>query len=655
LIRSKERICLKCIIHLLPLTTPPKFEVKSASRWTIIPVYYCIIKLIGLKDIGGTEEMNQTLNKIWDLDSLYNGGSHSPKLKEFITELNHSIDKIINDIHNFKLYTNLSTEQLLNLFKEIQYVMSGSFQVEEFLICLRATNTNDEHVTKMISESAKTKSSVEKLEVEFNQLLTSLSEQTWSKLLENTEVKNYQFHLEERKQKVEDKLPLELEKIIQNLSVNGFSAWGNHYQQLISKLKIPVEIDGKTKQLTIGQAFSEVLFSQDKERRRTIILSYNQVCETQADIFASIINHIIGFRLDVYNQRGWDNVLKESLEQNRISEETVNTMVAVIKENQNILRHFLKRKAQLAKKDKLAWYDIPISTFNSEQKLSYKEARDIIIHQFYSFSENLGAFAEKAFQEGWVEAEDRTEKMDGAFCASMPLAKESRVFLSFRGHYQDVVTIAHELGHAYHNNILHEMPYFAQQKGTSVAETASTFSENLVLDAAISKASTDKEKLSLLEMKIVAGLTYLGLVPSMYEFEKELYKKRQDGMVSSQEISDIMYKIESNLYGDTLGEFDRYRWMTLSQFYSTEKPFFNIPYTIGYLFSNGIYALSKERGDGFNKQYDALLRDTGRMTVEQLADTYLKKDVTEKSFWETSIKPISDAIEEYIELTNSMI
>lgn len=599
--------------------------------------------------------MNQTLNEKWDLDSLYNGGSHSPKLKEFITELNLYIDKVVSDIHNFKNHGDLSTEQLLNLFKDIQYVMGGSFQVEEFLICVRATNTDDEHVTKMISESAKTKSSVEKLEVEFNQLLSSLSEKTWSKLLQNNEVKNYQFHLEERKQKVGDKLPLEMEKIIQSLSVNGFFAWEDHYEQLISKLRLPVEIDGKTEELSIGQAFSEVLFSQDKERRRTIIQSYNQVCETHADTFASIINHIIGFRLDVYEQRGWDNVLKESLEQNRICEETVNTMVAVIKENQHILRTFLKRKAQLINQDNLGWYDIPISTFNSEQKLSYSEARDIVIHQFHSFSENLGIFAEKAFQEGWVEAEDRTEKMDGAFCASMPLAKESRVFLSFRGHYQDVVTIAHELGHAYHNDILHELPYFAQQKGTSVAETASTFSENLVLDAAISKASTDKEKLSLLEMKIVAGLTYLGLVPSMYEFEKELYQKRKEGMVSSQEISDIMYKIESDLYGDTLGELDRYRWMTISQFYSTEKPFFNIPYTIGYLFSNGIYALAKEQGDDFARQYDALLRDTGRMTVEQLAATYLKQDVTEKGFWEASIKPIADAINEYIELTNSMI
>ncbi len=607
------------------------------------------------KQIGGHELMNQTVTENWDLDSLYSGGSNSDKLQSFITELNQSIEKITQDIHLLKMEEDVSTDQLLNLFDDIQYVMSGSFQVDDFLVCVRASYTKDEHVFKMISESSKTKSSIEKLEDEFNQLLSCLSEETWRDLLHNEEVQPYSFNLEERKQKMRDKLSLDKEKIIQSLSVNGFSAWEDHYGQLISKLRIPVVVNGETEELSIGQALSEVLFSQDQERRKSIIHSYNQVCEAEADTFASILNHIIGYRLDVYNERGWTNVLKESLEQNRVSEKSVDTMVSVIKDNQSILQRFLKRKAQLANQSSLGWYDIPISTFNSEQKLTYSEARNIVIQQFYDFSTNMGAFAEKAFDEGWVEAEDRTDKMDGAFCASMPLAKESRVFLSFRGHYQDVITIAHELGHAYHNHIMHKLPYFAQQKGTSVAETASTFSENLVLDAAISKASTTQEKLSLLEMKIVAGLTYLGLVPSMYEFEKELYNKRKHGMVSSQEISNIMYNIESELYGNTVSEFDAYRWMTISQFYSTEKPFYNIPYTIGYLFSNGVYSLAKEKGNDFAPQYDALLRDTGRMTVEQLAEHYLKQDLTEKTFWETSIKPISEAIEEYVELTDTMI
>ncbi|WJE15175.1 M3 family oligoendopeptidase [Halobacillus sp. ACCC02827] len=599
--------------------------------------------------------MKQTVPMRWDLDSLYPGGSRSPKLMNFLTELQQSIENITNDIHKLQPYEEVSTEPLVQVFDEIQYVMSGSFQVEEFLICLRAENTQDDHVTKMIAESAKTKADLEKMEVEFDSLLASLSEHAWNELLENTEVRTYLFHLKERRQRIEAKRPHEIEKTIQSLSVSGFSTWEDHYEQQLSKLRVPVETAGKTEPFSIGQAFSEVLFSDEEERRKTIIQSYNHVCASHADTFASILNNISGFRLDVYRERGWDNVLKEALEQNRINEETVDTMTAVVKENQHLLRDFLERKAQLARKETLTWYDIPTSSFQSKQKISYAEAKDIIVQQFHAFSEKLGAFAEKAFQEGWIEAEDRADKMDGGFCTSLPLAKESRIFLSFRGHYQDVVTIAHELGHAYHNAILHELPYFARQKGTSVAETASTFSENLVLDAAVNRATTDQEKLALLEMKIVAGSTYLGMIPSMYEFEKEFYKKRQNGYVGSEEISTLMEKTETALYGDTVGEHDRYRWMTIPQFYSTEKPFYNIPYTIGYLFSNGIYTLSKQQGEGFARRYDALLRDTGRMTVEQLAAAHLHQDLTDKHFWEASIKPVADAIEEYLELTNTMV
>lgn len=275
--------------------------------------------------------MKQTVPMRWDLDSLYPGGSRSPKLMNFLTELQQSIENITNDIHKLQPYEEVSTEPLVQVFDEIQYVMSGSFQVEEFLICLRAENTQDDHVTKMIAESAKTKADLEKMEVEFDSLLASLSEHAWNELLENTEVRTYLFHLKERRQRIEAKRPHEIEKTIQSLSVSGFSTWEDHYEQQLSKLRVPVETAGKTEPFSIGQAFSEVLFSDEEERRKTIIQSYNHVCASHADTFASILNNISGFRLDVYRERGWDNVLKEALEQNRINEETVDTMTAVVK------------------------------------------------------------------------------------------------------------------------------------------------------------------------------------------------------------------------------------------------------------------------------------------------------------------------------------
>jgi oligoendopeptidase F len=600
--------------------------------------------------------MEKTISENWDLDSLYSGGSKSEQLKNVIHDLDHEIKGLSDSINSFEYQNDQSgLVSLEELFESMQRVMSGAFEVDDFLICASADNVKDTSAAKLMAESAKLTAAIESLKSDFDQLLASLPDSLWRELINSPKVAAFQFYLEERKQSVQDKLPLEMEKLIHSLSVNGFKGWDDLHTQLISDMKIPVETDGETEYLSMGQASVKVMFSDDRSVRQKIGRSFHQVCEENADKFATILNRISGFRLDTYEHRGWTNVLKEMLEQNRITEDSLTTMVDTIKEKRNILSKFLTRKAEILKLDKLAWYDLPAPSFQSNKKVSYQDATDIIVKQFHLFSEKLGSFAEKAFQEGWVEAENRSDKVNGAFCASMPVAKESRIFLTFGGNYQDVVTMAHEFGHAYHNYILHDEPYFAQIKGTSVAETASTFTENLVLDAAIDQATTDEEKLGLLEKKIINGLIYLGMIPLMFEFEQKLYEKRKNGLLSASDITELLTGLSKDYYGEAVGEVDKYQWITQSHFYSSEKAFYNIPYTIGYMFSNGVYALAKEHGSNFQEQYDELLRNSGRMTVEQLAKVYLNQDISEKAFWEASIQPIEDAIEEYCEITEKMV
>ncbi|MCP3739369.1 M3 family oligoendopeptidase [Rossellomorea sp. BNER] len=597
--------------------------------------------------------MEQTISENWNLSSLYAGEAESQKLKEIMSQINIDIEQLNEKINRFDLPIERSNiPVLVNLFQSIQYVISGSLEVDDYLICVYSEDVKNESVSNLLTESSKIKANLASLVVELDQLLERIPEEVWSSLLENDEVKTYQFYLEERKLHMKNKLPAEMEIMINDLSVNGFSGWEDHYALLMSKLEIPVETD---KVLSIGQALNQAMFSNDRSIRQKTARSIMKVSEKHADAFASILNHITGFRLDIYKKRGWNNLLKESLEQNRMNEQSLRALVSTVKDHKDVIKTFIQRKSQVSKMDHLGWYDIMAPSFTTNIKISYEEAAEIVITQFHRFSEKLGLFAEKAFNEGWIEAEDRTDKMHGAFCASMPLAKVSRIFLTFSGSYQDVVTLAHELGHAYHNYILHEEPAFSQQKGTSVAETASTFTENLVLDAAIARAKNGDEKLSLLEMKISNGLKYIGVVPSMFEFELKLYEARKNGLLTAEDMTKLMQEIQTDLYGDTLTEINPYNWMTISHFYSTEQAFYNIPYTIGFLFSNGIYALAKKQGQQFTERYDELLRNSGRMTVEQLAERYLNQDITEKSFWEASIQPTMDAINEYLMITEKMI
>ncbi|WP_164667899.1 M3 family oligoendopeptidase [Virgibacillus doumboii] len=592
--------------------------------------------------------MEKVMDETWDLESLYPGGKDSNELNELIVRLEHDLHGLQEKIKSFD---QADIESLVTFFSEVQTFYNESFELDEFMVCLYAVNVDDPDVAKLVEKSEMIKSGFESLKLDIDHLIDSLPETQWDLLMQHDEVKRYQFYLEERKRRMDDKLPLEMEKMINDLSLNGFVGWEEYYEQMMGKMRIPVERDGKTEELSIGQTMGYLMSASDSSTRKNIARSLVKVCSEQADAFATALNRISGFRLDVYKQRGWHNVLKEAMEDNRIQEETVQTMVSAIVENKSVVQTFFKRKAEVMKQDKLNWYDAEIPSFTSDSKLSYNEAADIIITQFHKFSKKLGDFAERAFREGWIEAENRKGKMHGGFCANMTVAKESRIFLTYTGSYQDVVTIAHELGHAYHNHILHDEPAFAQQVSTSVAETASTFLENLVLDAAIEHAATEKDKLSLLEMKILNGLKYQVSVPAMFSFEQKLYEKRKAGTLTANEISDLMEQEMKEVFGDIMGENNRYLWVTLAHFFDTELAFFNIPYTIGYLFSNGIYALSKEQGDQFPEQYDALLLDTGRMTVEELAHHHLGRDIKEKAFWNESLQPVKKAIDEYLELT----
>ncbi|MBY0099704.1 M3 family oligoendopeptidase [Mesobacillus maritimus] len=597
--------------------------------------------------------METKISENWDLDSLYKGGKASTKLEETILQLKDELVVLQKELHTYKGLEDGG--DLVEYLIKVQEYKLAAFELDEFLICLYSVNVNDPDVSKLIEESSTLKAGLESLLIDVDQVLANLSYSQWHALMQHKEIQKVQFYLEERKQRVANKLPLEIEKIINALSVNGFIGWEDHYEQLMGELRFTVEKDGELEEMSIGQALSYAAFSSNPSiRQKTGQVVVKGLAE-KADSFASILNRIIGFRLDVYKQRGWNNVLKESMEQNRVNETSVHAMLSSIKENREIAHTFYKRKAQVMKIDKLAWYDTESPSFHSSKIIPYDEAAKIVINQFYQFSEKLGQFAERAFHEGWIEAEDRKGKMHGGFCAYMPIKKESRIFLTYTGSYQDIVTIAHELGHAYHNFILQDEPAFAQEVSTSMAETASTFAENLVLDAAIAQAQTLEEKLFLLETKILNGLKYQVMVPGMFEFEQKLYELRKRGSITAEDISGIMANMFKEFYGEALAENNPYLWMTIPQIFSTELAFYNIPYTIGYLFSNGIYAQAKEQGESFLEQYDSLLQNTGKMNVETLAATYLNQDLGERKFWDASLQPTIEAIHEYLRLTEEFI
>ena len=600
--------------------------------------------------------MQQPAQQNWNLDSLYAGGSQSNELKNFITELKAVITVLTECLNVFEdTGDKLKNEEILEFMDQFQFVQSGWEELDDLAICIYAQNVTDSDALVLMDESAVIKSQLNTLQIDFDKALADFPENRWHEFINLEQIQPYSFYMDERRKMVQDRLPVEMEQLINVLSVNGIKGWEQHHQQILENLKIPIQSEEGEKGVSVDAALDEAMHAEDRSRREQAADSLAATFETHAEDFASVFNRIAGFRLDVYEQRGWENVLKESFEQNRITEESLKALIASIDDNKALYQAYVQRKLELLQITEPRWFDLESPRFTLKEKVSYDRAQAIIVEQFHRFSGKLGDFAKSAFEKEWIEAENRPDKAGGAFCASMPLKKESRVFMTFRENYQDVVTLAHEMGHAYHNYILHEEPALAQMKGASVAESASTFMENLVLDAAIEQTADANEKLALLEVKITEGLKYVVSVPNMFRFEQAFYEKRKDGLLTAEEIYELNAKAENDFFGGRVTDLASYKWMFISHFYSSTIPFYNIPYTIGYLFSNGIYNLSKKSAGGFQEQYDELLRNSGRMTIEGLVQTYLDADATKKEFWADAQQSLKEAIEEYLVLTEGYV
>ncbi len=596
--------------------------------------------------------MESLRTKKWNLDRIYPGDGVSP-IKDQIHEVILHIDQTQKDLENQTHPTEIT--KIVEMIGHVQDLYTKVFDIDEYIICRSSENVHDPEAQTLNDQSKQMKSQMDTLLLSFCQYLASIAEDKWNVLIQRPEVKGIETFLTEQRQKVKDQLNPELEKIIHTLSIHGFAGWEDHYEQEFANLTVPVSNEEGRKNIPFDTAFMRAMLSSDRATRKDIASSMTKVFHENEERFASIFNHFAGYRNEVYQLRGWLNPLKEMFEQNRIGEASVNSMMKTLHEHKSLLHQFLKRKAQLNQVENLSWYDIYAPTFTTKTTLTYDKAANIVTQQFYSYSEKLGEFADKAFKEGWVDAEPSDSKRHGAFCASLPNSKESRIMLSFTGYYQDVVTLAHELGHAYHNSLLHETPGFAQQAGTGLAETASTFAENLVLDAAIDLAETEEDRLSLLELKITNGLKYIAYIPAKFEFEQKFYEKRNSRNLSAAELVDLMEKTERDWFQDSLDEVNAHNWMTIPHFYDTEKAFYNLPYTIGYLFSNGIYSLYLLDKETFPEQYDQLLKHSGNHTMEELGIKYLNHELNSPSFWETSIRPLEEAIHKYLEQTEAYI
>lgn len=595
--------------------------------------------------------MQTQLNQTWDLDVIFPGGSSSPEFAAFL-------EKLSADIVGFQgRLTQTAVPQSADqlpawspLLEEAQELAKAIRQAGAFVSCLNAQSMSDQQAKLLAGRTSQIGAALGSAMTLLDHQILQLPQAVLEALLADSRFATIANPIRERRQRAAQKMDPQREALVGDLSVDGYHAWGRLYDTVVGRIAIPFTIDGKEVRLSAGQTANR-MHAGDRAVRTEAFAKWEQAWGDQAELVAEALNHLGGYRINLYKHRGWDSILQEPLENNRMTAETLNVMWDVIERNKAPFVAYLNRKAKMLGLEKLAWHDVDAPMAGADAKVSYDEGAAFIVEHFGRFNPDMAAFAKMAFEKRWIEAEDRPGKRPGGFCTSFPLSHESRIFMTYAGNASNVATLAHELGHAYHQSVMNDLPQMAQGYAMNVAETASTFAELIVADASVKAAKTDAQRLALVQDKAERGIAFFMNIHARFLFETRFYEERKQGLLSVDRLNELMVEAQKEAFRDSLSEYHPHFWASKLHFYATGQPFYNFPYTFGYLFSSGVYAQALKEGPAFAQRYIDLLRDTGSLRVEELAQKHLGVDLTKPDFWQAAIDLSIADVEEYLRLT----
>ncbi|MEN8242985.1 MAG: M3 family oligoendopeptidase, partial [Chloroflexota bacterium] len=444
--------------------------------------------------------------------------------------------------------------------------------------------------------------------------------------------------------------PIE-EDLAGQLSISGAIAWSKLQGDIVSQLKWEIEDeDGKVQQLPIT-AIINFRDSESEVMRRRGYEAEMAAWKSVEVPLAAALNGVKGYQVTVDKRRGRKDFVHASVDQARIDHETLEAMLAAMKDSFPVARKYFKAKAKRLGKKQLPWWDLFAPLGKMERTFTYPEAQQFVLENFANFSEELAEFANTSFKKNWIDVGPREGKSAGAFCMGIPGVQESRIMLNFEENLNWVFTLAHELGHGYHDHCLNKKPILQQTTPMTLAETASIMCETLVTESALKLAANKDEELAILENALNGDSQLIADIYSRYLFETEVFNRRSKAELSAEEFSEIMEWAQTETYGDGLDPNYRqpYMWTWKPHYYFHGLAFYNYPYTFGMLFATGLYAIYLERGADFVADYKNLLASTGMGTAADLASRF-DIDLRSPAFWEGSLKVMEQRVERYVKL-----
>ncbi len=582
------------------------------------------------------------MNKEWSLDRLYTGYD-DPKFAADEAEM----DSLIAEMTAYSKDLSGDPAEVLHrcieLNQKLELVVSNLYSYASLQM---STNTSDAASAAASGRFSQKLSALAAPRTALVKYVASL--QDLDEVIARDELlKEHEYYLKNIKDEAEHTLSPEVEEVISLYEISGSDAWGDLQGFLTST--VPVEYNG---QITTLSDIRNKAYDPDPEVRRSAYEAEIKAYDRIKDGIAYSLNSI---KLEVINRcklRGFDSPLAETLNMSHMKKETLDALLGAMEEYLPKFWEYMKAKARLlGHENGLPFYDLFAPLEGNDDVYTTEDAKDYLVKLFSGFDQEETDMIARAFDEAWIDFYPHDGKVGGAFCAPLVSLKESRVLTNFGGTLGDVVTLAHELGHAFHNHCLRDNSVLNMDVSMPVAETASTFNEVVAMNAAINAEKDPKARRALIESQLMDANQIICDIYSRYLFEKSVFDNREEGFMFADRLCELMIDAQKKAYGDGLDPecLHPYMWACKSHYYSGGLSYYNWPYAFGGLFARGLYAKYLNDGESFVPLYKKLLKATGTTTVEGAAQV-AGIDLTDKEFWRASLQILADEIDEFVEL-----
>lgn len=600
----------------------------------------------------------------WNLSSVFSS-TKSEEYKNYVSDFQNLLTEAENHMSNLPQDGGFSSwlKKSLELFEKLA---SYSRTLNAFSYLIYSVDTTNTEYLNNINFVQNLLIQENQISLKFSNVLRDNQRKIEQFTADFPEYKDYEFLLNETIEETRHQMTAENEQLADELQQTGGNAWEKLHEQIISNLKD--EKTSRTFNELRNDAFSsnpQVRF--DSYKKEIELLRQNEIA------IAAALNNLKGETVTLNKRRNFSTAIERSLESSRLSKKSLDALISAIEKSLPKWREYFQAKAAFLKKHNLtvskdneaglAFYDLfaPLTAKDCAadkdgnnslltRTWTFDEAVEYVIEKYYSFSTEMGDFARQAYKNKWIDAEIRSGKVGGAYDEDIPKGHQSRIMTNFTGSFSDIITLAHEMGHAYHFYCMKNKPALFFDYPMTLAETASTFAETIVKQDIIAK--TDGfEKLEALELDLQDASQVLVDILSRFYFERAVFENRENGELNAQDFCKFMAKAQDDSYGDGLSsERHEYMWAVKSHYYSADLDFYNYPYAFGQLFAMALYRQYRLQGEDFTKIYPEVLSRTGNMSCEDLCRT-AGLDIENEQTWEDAIAIYIKEIDDFVKLS----